>query len=558
MPRLLIIGLDGVGLDLVEEFIARGQMPCLEKLLQRGTSAALTSVLPPTTLPAWTSVFTGASPSDHGIPDFTERTGYRIRFVGAGQRRLGTVFRYLNQHGLTTGTAWFPATYPPEPLNGYQISGWDSPVTHAGDDSFVHPKSLHGEMSTKFKKEHLSFDAIDEFEKNHDWYQNAAESLVQHIKQRREMAKWLLSEHPTDIAAFYFGEADTAAHHFWAFHDPLSPRRPRDVSPELRAALGNVYRELDAAVQNLIDAVGEDTPVVLVSDHGSGGTGTTAVYLNRMLEKANLLKFKKRRLSLVNTSFTRNTAPRLIPRGLRRSLFRFAGGFAPSYLESRTRFAGIDWERTIAFSEEVSYAPSIWFNQLGREKNGQLPYRDRESATAAVRDTAFALKDSSGNKIVKRVIPRRELHTGRFAHLFPDIVIELEEINGYLPACLPSHATPGEAVSFIPPAEHLGSKGRSMPGCHTRAGIFIAVGPDIDRACTVAARIEEVASWICGLLGVEPASWFVQPQTGPFKKNAGDETSKKGFTWNEPGGVYTPAEERIVAERLRRLGYLEG
>ncbi|MBW2277575.1 MAG: hypothetical protein JRF63_08795, partial [Deltaproteobacteria bacterium] len=62
---------------------------------------------------------------------------------------------------------------------------------------------------------------------------STADALQRHIARRAEMASWLLHEHPVDVAAFYFGEADTAAHHFWAFHDPASPRRPAEVDPRL-------------------------------------------------------------------------------------------------------------------------------------------------------------------------------------------------------------------------------------------------------------------------------------------------------------------------------------
>ena len=72
---------------------------------------------------------TGASPSEHGVPDFTVRQGYGVRFVGASLRALPTLFQHVESQGLTAGAAWFPATYPPEHLKGFQISGWDSPIT---------------------------------------------------------------------------------------------------------------------------------------------------------------------------------------------------------------------------------------------------------------------------------------------------------------------------------------------------------------------------------------------------------------------------------------------
>ena len=78
-PQVLIIGLDGVGLDLLADLRARGaSLPHLSRLMARGASGPLRSTSPPMTLPAWTTFMTGAAPSSHGVVDFTMRKGYRV------------------------------------------------------------------------------------------------------------------------------------------------------------------------------------------------------------------------------------------------------------------------------------------------------------------------------------------------------------------------------------------------------------------------------------------------------------------------------------------------
>ena len=39
-----------------------------------------------------------------------------------------------------------PATYPPEAIDGVMVSGFDSPLATAIDGSFVHPRSLYGDI----------------------------------------------------------------------------------------------------------------------------------------------------------------------------------------------------------------------------------------------------------------------------------------------------------------------------------------------------------------------------------------------------------------------------
>lgn len=75
-PTLLIVALDGVGRDLLYEMLARGELPELAHLLggvgESGFAHAhlddtVLSVLPSSTLAAWSSVFTGVAPAVHGV-----------------------------------------------------------------------------------------------------------------------------------------------------------------------------------------------------------------------------------------------------------------------------------------------------------------------------------------------------------------------------------------------------------------------------------------------------------------------------------------------------------
>jgi predicted AlkP superfamily phosphohydrolase/phosphomutase len=570
---VLILGLDGVSLELIDQFAAgAGGLPSLAALRERGVSGPLRSTRPPTTLPAWTSFMTGVEPSTHGVPDFTVRLGYSVRFVGARLRAVPTLFEHLERQGLRAGVAWFPATYPPDPLRGYMISGWDSPVTAAGDTSFVHPGELATELEARFGGDHLVFDAIDEFSDDVGWHRRAAAALVRSVERRARVALWLLEHRPVDVAAFYFGEADTAAHHFWAFHDPSSPRRPASFDPALAVALRDTYRAIDRAVGALVEAAGPGAAVVVLSDHGSGGSSDLAIHLNRMLERAGLLAFSAGAASRVPAAgLLRGIGPGLVPPTLRRALFRFADGLAPTVVESRLRFGGIDWARTRVFSEELNYAPALWFNQRGREPAGVVREGDRDALARVVADLAEKVTAPDGTRLIARVIRREEVHRGPLAHLFPDLLLELERPGGYTPACLPSRGRPGEVVVRLAGKDLLGRKGRSLPGCHTDQGVLIVAGArerehlrGTDRVASgvevSGARLEDVAPVVVALAGegIAAAPWFTgSPPAGlprPAAPVAGAAGAGRG---GAAGASYAPADSRVIAERLRRLGYLE-
>lgn len=558
-PSLLLIGLDGVGPEILEPLVEAGDLPNLSRLMETGAYGPLISTTPPTTFPAWSSFLTGAEPSSHGIPDFTIREGYRIAFAGAADRRLPTWMEHLESLGLRVGVAWFPMTYPPLPLLGYHISGWDSPVTSRGDYSFVHPSELHTNLVSRFGDEHLSFDNIDEFSDTDNWLIAAAEALLGSIEKRTEIALHLLANRPVDVAAFYFGQTDTAAHHFYAFHDPLSPRRPSSFDPRLSPALRNVYVAADKAVGKLVEAVGDDTTVIIMSDHGSGGSSNIVIYLNRMLQRAGLLEFKSAGLEGIDPSFIRGKAVGLLPERLRRPFFRFSKGLMPALVESRLRMGGIDWSRTVAFSEEINYAPSIWLNQLGREPAGVMPFAQREHIASRVEEVAHKLVTPSGTRLVNRVIRREEIHHGAHLHRFPDLILDLANIDGFTPVCLSSRARSGDPVGRLEPDAMLGRKGRSMPGCHTPYGVLLMNGPGVPNKQIEGARIHDVPVLMCGATKTPAAPWFegTSPRGLMVPPNQKKADRINDLVSKETTRSYTRAQEKVVAERLRKLGYLE-
>src|SRR5438445_316217 len=116
--------------------------------MTRGTWGRLRSTVPPATFPAWTSLVTGVNPGRHGIFDFSARVPgtYRVRFVNGSHRRAPALWTRFSAAGRRVAVLTVPATYPPEPVAGVMVSGFDSPLATAIDGSFVHPRALYAEI----------------------------------------------------------------------------------------------------------------------------------------------------------------------------------------------------------------------------------------------------------------------------------------------------------------------------------------------------------------------------------------------------------------------------
>lgn len=146
--QILLIGLDGATWDLILPWVAEGRLPNLGALLREGSWGTLLSTVPPATFPAWSSFLTGLNPGRHGIFDFTRRKfgTYEVEFVNSTYRRGRSLFRIASEAGKRVGVIGVPATYPPEKVNGFLISGFDAPVATGIDPSFVYPRELFSEI----------------------------------------------------------------------------------------------------------------------------------------------------------------------------------------------------------------------------------------------------------------------------------------------------------------------------------------------------------------------------------------------------------------------------
>jgi len=569
--RVLLLGIDGADPELLDHWIDEGRLPGFAALLRQGLSGRVHVFPLASTFPAWTSVLTGAIPSDHGLLDFTRRVGYRVELQGAGSRRLPTLVAHLDGLGKKAASVGFPATYPPEKLKrGVVISGWDSPVTSVADPSFVEPPWLHRRLLAE-----LGAGALDIEEPGADEMDlqgtslgprlRLAEGLARRARRRARLGEHLLGKDRWDLFSLYFGETDTASHHLWPLHDRSSPRRAESWSECREDPLLEVYQAVDALLPHLVAAARPEA-VILVSDHGSGGASDKVLYLNHWLAEAGLQQRRERRGAGFAFAALRDRAPRLVPRALRGSLYRAAGRALPSLVESRVRFGGIELDKTTAFSEELPYAPSIWLNVSGREPRGTVdPTRRIETAQTLARRIESELLDPWTNRrVVRRAWLREEaLEKGPYLELAPDLILELELDLGRYSYCLqPSSrfrggSGPPPVWRRLEPEELAGSKGRSLAGSHRSEAILALSGPRFGTGTLAHPRHEDVVPTICALLDVmrpaEARGTSHLPGHEPQALSANDSSS--GEDGPNPG--YDRAQSSLMAERLRKLGYLD-
>lgn len=545
----LVVGLDGSDLTLIEAF-GPSVLPTLHSLMNQGAFAHQQSVQPPATLPNWTTFLTGLNPGRHGVIDFTTQHKGQIRFTAGTVREAPTLMARLDALGLRCACVGFPATWPPEQLeHGVFISGWDAPVAFEADRSFVWPPQVHDAIVQRFGP--TRFDDVGEFDADQPgWHEALPAKLVQRVQRKTELATWLLERESWDLFAFYFGESDTAGHHLWAHSDPDSPRHPRDVDT---SGLQQVYAALDSALAQLLTAAGADTEVTIVSDHGFGGASDKVLYVNRVLHEAGLLSFHPERPNIAG--FIKDLALTRFPPRLKEAVFRLGGAALPSWLETRARFGTIDFTRTRAYSDELNYFPGVWLNMRGRRREGFVQPSDRRALCREVAQALRALRDPWTHKpVVDEVWRREEIFEGPYVDRAPDLLLKLHLDEGYSYNLMPSGGAPKGTGPWrrLSRDEHLGRKGRSLPGSHRERGLFVAAGPRVAPVGRIEAHIADASATLLARMDVAPAPdaagrvlWEILANSGVTRALPNVEVRK---------GQGSP--ER-VEQRLRALGYID-
>ena len=573
-PKVVIIGLDAATWTLIRPWMAEGGMPNLAKLMKEGVSGEFQSILPPITPPAWTSFMTGKNPGKHGVFHFIETSAdsYAMNYANGGSRRSPTVWKILNAAGFSVGTMNIPFTYPPEPLDGFQISGLDTP---SANSQFVYPAALKRELIDHLGK--INHDLRFLGNMSTDNRRNQVLAEMEKIDQQwAAVALYLLERHPQDVMMFVFMSIDTVQHYFWQYMDRSHFLYDPKADPRFGNAVRQVYERLDAVTGRIIVKLPKDTTVFVVSDHGGGPVVDRTVFLNRYLHHLGLLHYRKDEDGSRNGHF-----------GLRKIKLKVLQGaysFLRSSLSSRqksllaemfpalrkraelayTSFVDIDWARTKAFCSEVlASPPNIWINLKGIKPHGIVEPADYSALTDFIIEKLQELKDPrTGQPIIARIYRRDELFHGPFSNEAADLIVDWWSEDSLFSTAPSLAKDRGEPAVVI--REHRPSEESVWGGTHRLEGILVAAGPALRRGAAIEnARLIDFAPTLLHLFdqavpddmdGRVLADAFRPEFLAAHPVKAG---AASGVSESDRSSGYTDEESAKVEERLQALGYLE-
>ncbi|MEJ2733196.1 MAG: alkaline phosphatase family protein [Anaerolineae bacterium] len=424
--KVLVIGLDGVTFDLLGPWIQAGELPNLQKLISQGASGKLRTTLPPISSSSWSSFLTGVNPGKHGLVDFVYpgADSYKVSMINATSRRTRALWNWLNDAGYKVGLLGIPTTYPPEPVDGFMISGFLAP---GPESEWANPPELKQELRAELGEFLLS---PDERYRSSRWLDRFLDDLVTSVENRTQAALYLMRNKPWDLFAVVYWDTDMVQHETWRLLDPDHPRHDAGEAAAHREKILAFHRKVDADVGRLLSEVDSDTLVVIMSDHGFGPVHSFFL-TNNWLSSLGLLQFKRnpwtafKRL-LFRLGYTPLTMFRLAKALGMASLRRKVRFQQKSGLLNRVflSFDDVDWSRTRAFS--IGSFGQIYVNLARVRPQGIVqPGQEYQELREQLVREALALRDPrTGDPLIERVYRREEIYSGPYIARTPDLIVQ--------------------------------------------------------------------------------------------------------------------------------------
>jgi predicted AlkP superfamily phosphohydrolase/phosphomutase len=540
--RVIVMGLDGATYDLMLPWVKEGYLPTFKRLMEEGSWGELQSTMPPLTGPAWSSFITGKNPGKHGIYDFMDRSpqGYDWHTINATHRDGRSLWRLLSDQGRKVVVFNVPVTYPPEAVNGVMISGY---LTPPKAEDFIFPPTLKRELYEKVGPHSTFFPGILYSLGREDKFIRAVDEMTDRTIRAMD---FLLDQRPWDFFMGVFQSPDLLQHCLW-----------KDLAhPVLGKAVRDQYQKIDRYLENLLPRLGEQTVLLILSDHGFGGL-KRQVFLNTWLLSKGFIKLKSTPMVRVKKAIF---DAGLVPMKVHKLSIRLGMDLSDQLIENQEglfsflnravlSFEDIDWEKTVAYAIGNK---GIYINLEGREPKGYVkPGADYQKILEKIQEDLHQMRDPKTDElIVDRVFVKEEIYSGPYLPCAPDLFPVSKGFQYHLRG------------DYLFMSNHWIEDLWLAYGFHRPNGIFMAFGPGIKKGHRVEGkRIIDLTPTILPLMGV-PIPTDID---GECSLDLFDETFLKSFkpSYCQPPlegkvmeKVLSEEEETEIKKSLKSLGYL--
>jgi len=279
-PHVVVIGVNGMELDVIRPLLLKGAMPNLERVINNGAYGKLRTVSAPNCPRVYSTIFTSTEPDEHGV------TGFLVGGITANTNMLKEepIWSVLSRNDVSVGMANVPATFPVMPVNGYMISGMLTrgkncedgvlcapKLSEVTNGDAVYPRTLQPELLKNVGDFYIDCERMPGASdlKGHEkevidkWLDK-----VQLIRdEQTKLFDYLLTKHPTDFTMLGQSCEDRTGH--WLY--PISTFNVgynASINSVRVEAFPDQYIAFDKVLGSILKHVDENTYVIVISDHG--------------------------------------------------------------------------------------------------------------------------------------------------------------------------------------------------------------------------------------------------------------------------------------------------
>jgi predicted AlkP superfamily phosphohydrolase/phosphomutase len=279
-PHVVVIGVNGMELDVIRPLLLKGAMPNLERVINNGAYGKLRTVSAPNCPRVYSTIFTSTQPDEHGV------TGFLVGGITANTNMLKEepIWSVLSRNDVSVGMANVPATFPVMPVNGYMISGMLTRGKNCEDGVLcapklsevtggdaVYPRTLQPELLKNVGDFYIDCERMpgaSDLKGHEKEFIDKWLDKVQLIRdEQTKLFDYLMTKHPTDFTMLGQSCEDRTGH--WLY--PIAPYNVgynASINSVRVEAFPDQYIAFDKVLGSILKHVDENTYVIIISDHG--------------------------------------------------------------------------------------------------------------------------------------------------------------------------------------------------------------------------------------------------------------------------------------------------
>jgi predicted AlkP superfamily phosphohydrolase/phosphomutase len=344
----------------MENLSDRNIMPNFKKLREEGTFIKMRSSLPEVSSVAWSSIITGKNPGEHGVYGFTDliKRSYTLSFHNFKKLKSRAFWQMDGSKKYVIINV--PSTYPAQRINGFLVSGFVSPDL----EKAVYPSSYVEKLRN------LGYNIDVDSEKVHKSKMLFFKELFETLEARIKTCMYLLKQINWDILMFVITGTDRLEHFLWDAY--------QDKAHEWHHKFIEFFEKVDDVIGTIASKIGEETPLIILSDHG---------------------------MEAIETNVNINT-------------YLANGGYLTLEHNPRKAYGNIKRE-TKAFALDPS---RIYLNKKGKYPRGSVTEREEPKLIEELIEFFSQLR-KNGEKVLRKIYRKNEIYHGKELDDAPDLVL---------------------------------------------------------------------------------------------------------------------------------------